>query len=296
MVKTRHIPEGFRGQRLVVLPATVRERVQNHPLLNGLLVTDAGIFPSAKLHFIKRKDGIPTTLVIACLAGRGWVKIAEDIELQIVSGSLVWLPANLPHAYGAVKDDPWTIEWVHFQGTEVDSWRELIGIPLNGGVLENSPKTIAELRLGQIWAHLDRGYSVANLAAASGALRTSLAAVAGKLAADDGQKAAQERVAASIVWMKGRLSEPLRLAELASYSGLSVPHYTVLFRKQTGFSPIDWFNRLRVQWSCELLDTTRASVAEIARQTGFSDPYYFTRCFRRVVGVPPRKYRQVPKG
>ena len=296
MTKPLRIPEGFRGQRLVVLPDSVRERVQVHPLLHGLLVTNAGIFPSAKSHFIERKDGIPTTLLIACLAGRGWVKIMEDPVQQLVPGSLAWLPANLPHAYGADESDPWTIEWVHFRGTEVTAWRELISIPLNGGVLENSPKAAAELRLGQVWAHLDRGYTLRNLAAASSALRSSLILAASKRDEDDSQKAAGERVAASIIWMKSHLAEPLHLAELANYSGLSVPHYTVLFRRQTGFSPIDWFNRLRVQWSCELLDTTQATVAEIARQTGFSDPFYFTRCFRRVVGVPPRKYRQVPKG
>ena len=209
---------------------------------------------------------------------------------------MAWLPANQPHSYGANEDDPWTIEWVHFQGSEVNSWRELLGISLNGSVLENSPKSAAEMRLGQVWTHLDHGYSLANLAAASGTLRSSLASAANKRSIADGQPATQERVAASIVWMKNHLAEPLRLAELASYSGLSIPHYTVLFRRQTGFSPIDWFNRLRIQWACELLDTTQSSVAEIARQAGFSDPYYFTRCFRRVVGIPPRKYRQVPKG
>jgi len=296
MIRPKRIPEGFRGQRLVVLPATVRERVQTHPLLSGLLVTDAGIFPSAKSHFIERKYGISTTLLIICLAGRGWVKMAEGAVQQIVPGNLIWLPADQPHAYGAIEGEPWTIEWTHFQGTEVDSWRKLLGIPLNGSVLQNHAEVAAQLRLGQVWAHLDRGYTLANLAAASGSLRTSLASAAGKLLVETGQQSAKERVASSIAWMKGHLGEPLRLAELASYSGLSVPHYTVLFRGQTGFSPIDWFNRLRVQWACELLDTTQNSVAEIARQTGFSDPYYFTRCFRRIVGIPPRKYRKVPKG
>jgi len=296
MARPKRIPEGFLGQRLVVLPAAVRERVQTHPLLSGLLVTDAGIFPSAKSHFIERKYGTSTNLLIICLAGRGWVKMPEGSVQQIVSGNLVWLPANQPHAYGAVEGDPWTIEWVHFQGTEVDSWRELLGIPLNGSVLQKPIEVAAQLRLGQVWAHLNHGYTLANLAAASGSLRTSLAAAAGKLLAETGQQSAKERVAASIAWMKGHLGEPLRLAELASYSGLSVPHYTVLFREQAGFSPIDWFNRLRVQWACELLDTTQFSVAEIARRAGFPDPYYFTRCFRRIVGIPPRKYRQVPKG
>src|SRR5580658_1587214 len=114
MNQAHRIPEGFPGQRLVVLPVSVRERVKTHPLLSGVLVTDAGIFPSAKSHFIERKDGVSTSLLIACLAGRGWVKISEGPVQQVVSGNLVWLPANLPHAYGADEVDPWAIEWVHF--------------------------------------------------------------------------------------------------------------------------------------------------------------------------------------
>src|SRR5476649_1855116 len=115
MVRPKRIPEGFRGQRLVVLPAAVRERVKSHPLLSGLLVTDAGIFPSAKSHFIERKYGVSTNLLIICLAGRGWVKMTEGTVQQIVPGNMVWLPANQPHAYGAIEGEPWTIEWVHFQ-------------------------------------------------------------------------------------------------------------------------------------------------------------------------------------
>jgi len=296
MAKPKRIREGFRGQRLVVLPAGVRERIRTHPLMKGLLVTDAGIFPHAKSHFIERGHGTPTTLLIICLAGMGWYRLGGGPRQPVVPGSVVWLPSQRPHAYGADETDPWTIEWAHFEGEEVESWRELIGISLEGGMLAIPPAAAGELRVGQIWAHLDHGYTPANLAAASGALRTALAAMAQKRSPKDGQTSAEERVAASVAWMKGRLSEPLRLSELANYSGLSIPHYTVLFRRLTGFSPIDWFARLRIQWACELLDTTQLSVGEIARQVGFPDPYYFTRCFRRVVGLPPRKYRRVPKG
>ena len=280
----------------MVLPAEVRERVQTHPLLRGLLVTDAGIFPHAKSHFIERNEGISTHLLIACLSGRGWYRLAEGPDQPVLPGTVAWLPAQRPHAYGADAHAPWTIEWAHFQGEEAESWRDLIGISLAGGSLGLTPAAAGELRLGQVWAHLDHGYTPANLAAAGGALRTALAALAQKRSPKDGQTSAAERVALSIAWMKGRLAEPLRLAELANYSGLSVPHYTVLFRRQTGFSPMDWMGRLRVQWACELLDTSQSSVREIARQVGFSDPYYFTRCFRRVVGLPPRQYRRVPKG
>jgi len=45
-----------------------------------------------------------------------------------------------------------------------------------------------------------------------------------------------------------------------------------------------------------LLDTTALPVAAIAAEVGYEDAYYFTRCFRRVVGCPPRTYRNTQKG
>jgi len=289
------IPEGFRSQRLVVLPASVRQRVQAHPLLRGLLVTDAGIFLRAKSHFIERPRGASTTLFMVCLAGRGWASLSGPSQ-AVTPGTLVWLSANHSHAYGADESDPWTIEWAHFTGHEVDAWRNLLGLTAEGGLLSLSASSAGELRLGNVWTHLDHGYTLPNLAAASGALRSTLAAAAQKRAAREGPRSTHERVAASITWMKDHVSEPLRLGELANIAGLSVPHYSMLFRGQTGFSPIDWFIRLRIQRACDLLDTTGDTVAEIGRQTGFADPYYFSRCFRRVVGLPPRRYRKVPKG
>jgi len=103
MSHPKRIQEGFRGQRLVVLPARVREEARTNPLLRGLLVTDAGIFPNAKSHFIERKGGAPTTLFMACLAGQGWVRLGDGPKLTVSPGMLAWLPANLPHSYGAAK-------------------------------------------------------------------------------------------------------------------------------------------------------------------------------------------------
>jgi AraC-like DNA-binding protein len=289
------IPEGFRSQRLVVLPTRVRAQMQAHPLLRGLLVTDAGIFPRARAHFVERPKGAPTSLVMACLAGRGWVRLGGQ-TLHVGPGALVWLPANAPHVYGTHDADPWSIEWAHFTGAEAEAWRELLGLPPEGGLIALPPAVAGELHLGHIWACLDEGYTVANLAAAANFLRSAFAISARPRTSRAGPRSSRERISASMAWMKDHLAEPIRLAALASLAGLSVPHYGVLFREQTGFSPIDWFIRLRIQRACELLDTTAGSVSEIGRQVGFTDPYYFTRCFHRVVGLPPRQYRRVPKG
>ena len=107
---------------------------------------------------------------------------------------------------------------------------------------------------------------------------------------------AQERVAASIDALHEGWSRAHRLDELATGAGLSVAHYSELFRQRTGFSPIDYLIRLRIRRACGLLDGTAASVSEIARRVGYEDPYSFARVFRGVMGMSPRAYRAVPKG
>jgi AraC-like DNA-binding protein len=55
---------------------------------------------------------------------------------------------------------------------------------------------------------------------------------------------------------------------------------------------MEYFNRLRIQRACELLNNTALSVQEIGQTVGFSDPYYFSRAFKRIIGASPNQYRR----
>jgi transcriptional regulator GlxA family with amidase domain len=171
-------------------------------------------------------------------------------------------------------------------------------LPASGGVAAFDAEAAARIGLGGAWEQLERGYSLANLVAAGTALRSALSALGRSLVlpGKPGGRPAMERVAASAEWMKEHLVKPVRLQELATLAGLSVPHYSALFRQRTGFAPIDWLIRLRIQRACQLLDTTDAPVRAVGEQAGFNDAYYFARSFRRVMGVSPRAYRKVKKG
>jgi transcriptional regulator GlxA family with amidase domain len=154
---------------------------------------------------------------------------------------------------------------------------------------------LEELALDRVYAALEKGFSLRHLVAASAALRHSLSS-ADQLGRDTPDpRSAEERVARSIESLKADWQRPHRLKELAIAARVSVAHYSAIFRRQTGFSPIDFIIRQRVRHACRLLDTTLVPVAEVGRRTGYDDPYYFTRCFRRVMGFSPRKYRQGAK-
>src|SRR5690554_1677239 len=97
--------DAFRGQHLVVLPETVRRNVRTHSLLRGLLVTDAGLFPRAERHLVERPQGAAGTVLILCSSGSGWIQLKESGvsaggRLRVGPGTLAWLPAGQPHAYG----------------------------------------------------------------------------------------------------------------------------------------------------------------------------------------------------
>ena len=289
--------DGFKGQHMLVLPGPLITRARVQPLLRGLFVTDAGYFPAAESHLVERPRGTNTTLLILCLRGGGWVKTGEATR-EIAAGDLVWLPAGLAHAYGSAQKDPWTILWAHFTGDEVAAWGELLGVgePPSASVFSLPDDRLDEIALDQVYAALERGFAGRHQVAAATALRHALSTVAQLAHTPRSGRSAHERVVASIEMLRRDWQRPHTLAELAAAAHVSVAHYSALFRRQTGFAPIDFIIRLRVQHACRLLDTTELSVGEVAERVGYADPYYFTRCFRRVMGRAPRLYRQVQKG
>jgi AraC-like DNA-binding protein len=100
------------------------------------------------------------------------------------------------------------------------------------------------------------------------------------------------RVGEVIGTMENDFSKDWKLDDLAAIAHMSKNNLLKVFRKATNQSPIDYLMRLRIQRAMELLRQSDSSITEIAFKVGFNDSNYFTRQFRRVVGMPPRQFRQ----
>lgn len=79
------------------------------------------------------------------------------------------------------------------------------------------------------------------------------------------------------------------LDELAKQCGVSKRRFTGMFKKRTGFTLVEYVNRLRIEHAKERLRET-GHVAYACYESGFQDVAYFYRIFKRYVGCTPGGY------
>ena len=295
-VNQRQKGEGFPGQRIVVLPRPAVSQAQQRPLLRGLLPTDVGYFPRAKGHLRERTVGASQAVFIYCGRGAGWCELAGSRHV-IRAGEVLVIPPGTPHVYGADERQPWTIHWFHAQGTLVPEYLAELNISLPNPLifLGDDPQWLGLFE--EVLDSLEHGYTQQQLLHASHALAHLLAVmVRHRHESWREQPDAPQKIAQTIAYMKRHLEQALPLDALAALATLSRSRYTALFKEQTGYAPIDYFNRLRIHRASQLLDTTQLSIKAIAAQLGYEDPLYFSRVFRLVNGASPMEYRRLRKG
>jgi AraC family transcriptional regulator len=93
-------------------------------------------------------------------------------------------------------------------------------------------------------------------------------------------------------FVRDNLARPIRLSELAKLADLSPSQFGRAFKISTGRTPHLWHLDARIDSAKRLLANRRASLAEVALDTGFSEQSHFTRAFRTATGVPPGAWRR----
>ena len=88
-------------------------------------------------------------------------------------------------------------------------------------------------------------------------------------------------------------AESLTLETVCRYSGLSKTYFCGLFKLMTKKTFVEYLLDIRMQHAMALLENTEYSITEISNMTGFNDSTYFSRTFRRLVGMSPRSYRAI---
>jgi AraC-like DNA-binding protein len=257
--------------------------------LNRFRVFQCGWYVEAHQMFWERQ-GLNEGIYIYCTAGKGFYRSA-GCEWTILPGDLLYCPPLTHHSYGADPYDPWTIFWMHVSGPEIGFYCNLFRFALDQPVRQVGirPRVIATFRT--LFHFMKAPLTDARMAAISHSAQLALAT----LAIEVGEEAASEAIGAGVQCvvdhMERHVADSADLDAWLKLFGGSRSHFQRQFKRATGHAPRNYFLRLKIRAACSLLAASELRVGEIADRVGFADPYYFSRCFHRLTGVSPRRYR-----
>ena len=97
---------------------------------------------------------------------------------------------------------------------------------------------------------------------------------------------------AAIHFMQENIENRITMDDVLRYVGYSQSHFSTVFKKKTGQSPLAYFNHLKVQHACELLKKTDLKINQICYKVGIEDSLYFSRLFSKTMGMSPTEYRK----
>lgn len=102
-----------------------------------------------------------------------------------------------------------------------------------------------------------------------------------------------ELVSLAQSWMRNNLSQVIELQQVARLVDQSERQFRRRFKRATGFSPLQYLNRIRLEQAQALLRETNLSVAEIGEQCGYNSQAYFAKQFRDHAHMSPSQYRAI---
>ncbi|CAN5800139.1 hypothetical protein BH09VER1_BH09VER1_48720 [soil metagenome] len=85
---------------------------------------------------------------------------------------------------------------------------------------------------------------------------------------------------------------PISLAEMAAMAGMSVPHFSAMFRQTFGLPPVECLIQYRLHHAARLLDNRDLTISQIAAEVGYNDIFHFSKMFKKQFGYSPRHLRQ----
>lgn len=285
--------DGFEGEKLIHLPEYVwKEAIKKNPILSQLYITQIGYFPVATYHYRERLNGCQDNIIIYCIRGRGWL-ILNNKRFEVGPNEFIIVPSTKePMSYGADENDPWTIYWVHCSGKDMDTFNKSFNISLYDGARQILFNEKGLQLWESMYQNLELGYSKENLTNSSLCLYYFLATF---LYPDKhvNVKIQDEKdlIKETIIYMQNNLNEKITVADMANKTGISISHFSSLFKKSTGMPPLDYFIHLKLQKACVLLYSSETKIKDIGMIIGYEDPFHFSRIFKKNMRVSPYQYR-----
>lgn len=206
------------------------------------------------------------------------------------SGTAVFYRPLEPQNYWYCLEDKPDVYWLHFTGRGAEALLAELGFTGFGPYAVLSRSRYEEL-FGRMIRELQvQGPAYRQLASACA--RELLGIMCRTLAGgEEKDNPCMARMYALMEKMNRNPREEKSVRELAQELNMSEAWFRRCFETAAGMPPLKYLTRLRMQKARELLENSFCTVSEVSYLAGYDDPLYFSRIFKKWVGISPREYR-----
>ena len=228
-----------------------------------------------------RKNGRVDYQLIYLVSGHFEVKY--DKKKYHLNQGFVIYPPNMPQKYVDYEDTQRI--WVHFTGMNVEEILE--EYHFKPGVYTSGNSPLAKEMLLQLIVEYTRRPFISN----EKGILLSILSTLGK-SVNHVENISNDKINEAITFITMHYNTDINIKELASSCNLSQSRFMYLFKEQTGMAPHAYQQTLRIKNSMTLLTSTKLKIVEVGKQCGYEDSLYFSRIFKKLVGVSPKEYRR----
>ena len=271
-MRTISLPRG--RHRLHVMPTTAGCEMRN----------------SAQYSWDGQKRGHkPFTLLQHTISGTGWLEW-EKQRFRVRAGETLLLTIPHAHRYWVENGGRWQFFWISMSGQEALRVHRNV-IAASGPVLKLSSPTVERLASCCLRILEDSSHAPGALSALA---YEALMALSDELTQGAGHAAeGANSIGRAVEQLRGHLGGHLSVSELAAFAGLSRAHFTRKFARAVGVSPGRFAQTERLRRALGLLIANpNLTVKQISGMSGFDDPNYFAKVFRKQFSISPTEFRQ----
>jgi len=209
---------------------------------------------------------------------------------QIKAGNIILLFPNEWHRYRPLHETGWTENYIGFSGEIAKNSMSFFKkndpvqyIGFNESIV-NSFKSISQLAQEETsgFQQVISGHILFIL----GKMRQII------LNKSFANTPIEKTINQSRIYMRDHLSEHINLEELADMLNISYSQFRGSFKKYTGISPGQYLLQLKLQKAKNLLVNSTQNIKEISFNSGFESPFYFSKVFKKHIGISPSDFRE----
>ncbi|PCJ59677.1 MAG: hypothetical protein COA79_09745 [Planctomycetota bacterium] len=215
----------------------------------------------------------------------------EGKKYNLTPGQAMLVKVPHDHIYYLEERQQWEFHYIVMNGREIlRIWNYILDTV--GPVIELNPEGAVIKLCKEIFFKAKEG-EIDNPYKSSSYAFQLVMVMLEEVYCDNNQKVSSHSpVLQSIEFCEKNYMDNIGVEEMALSANLSKYHFSRIFKLQRGVSPAHYLSQFRLKIAIGLLRETEKSVKEIAFESGFNDANYFSKIFKKSLGVSPNEFRK----